>query len=511
MTVDKSSRTKGLSNNSNSKDFLDSFQTTLNNLFSNQADLNQVNLSRGVPPYVLRSARSSSPLSTFIPEEYGGRGGTIAEGLAIMDIASYHSLALSLLLGINGGLFLQPVSKYGTNTLKENILPGVLSDKKLGGLMITEPDYGTDALKMETSYQQHETESYRIRGTKHWAGLTGWADYWLVAARENKGENRLSRDIDLFVCRGDDGVEVEELYENLGLQMLPYGLNKIDAEVPTAYRLSPESSGIRMMQDLLHRSRFQFPGMGMGFLRRTLDEAITHCKNRFVGGKNIFEYDQVQRRLAEIQASRSVCSAMCVYTAENAGIDQNLHEETVAANSIKAVITDLMQDASQSLLQLVGAEGYRKDHIAGRQMIDSRPFQIFEGSNDVLYDQIARGIIKKINRSETNNLFEFLSDYELTTRAANNFEDALDFSLKDSLSQRKMVDLGHAIGRIISIDFVKRLGERGFPDELVKNCTEVLKGWTNEKLLAKGDREQPTAVETQPSHNWLQYVDTYSS
>ena len=31
----------------------------------------------------------------------------------------------------------------------------------------------------------------------------------------------------------------------------------------------------------------QFPGMGMGFLKRMLDEALNQCKKRIVGGKNL--------------------------------------------------------------------------------------------------------------------------------------------------------------------------------------------------------------------------------
>jgi len=53
------------------------------------------------------------------------------------------------------------------------------------------------------------------------------------------------------------------------------------------------------------------------------------------------------------------------------------------ANSVKSVITDYMQSAAQNLLQLMGAKGYKLDHIAGRSLTDSRPFQIFEGSNDI--------------------------------------------------------------------------------------------------------------------------------
>ena len=54
------------------------------------------------------------------------------------------------------------------------------------------------------------------------------------------------------------------------------------------------------------------------------------------------------------------------------------------ANIIKTVSSDLMQESAQTLVQLVGAAAYKLNHIDGRAIVDSRPFQIFEGSNDIL-------------------------------------------------------------------------------------------------------------------------------
>lgn len=116
--------------------------------------------------------------------------------------------------------------------------------------MITEPDYGSDALNMRTSYQTMD-ESYAITGRKHWQGLTGQADYWLVAARKDLGNGELARDVDFFVTNNADEkqrIEVEALYSNLGLYMIPYGMNVINVEVPTYQRLQPESTGINMQE-----------------------------------------------------------------------------------------------------------------------------------------------------------------------------------------------------------------------------------------------------------------------
>src|SRR5690606_39125438 len=99
--------------------------------------------------------------------------------------------------------------------------------------------------------------------------------------------------------------------------------------------------------------------------------------------------DQVQYQLSRIQSAFTICSAMCAHSSNMSGIEHNLASEGIEANSMKAVVTDLMQESAQLLVQLSGAQGYRTTHIGGRGIMDSRPFQIFEGSNEMLYSQIA--------------------------------------------------------------------------------------------------------------------------
>jgi alkylation response protein AidB-like acyl-CoA dehydrogenase len=489
--------------------FRNAFREKLRNVFSRRADFNELSTRRGLPPFVMREIQSLTPLSVFIPEEYGGRGGHVHECQAILATASYESLALSLTLGINGALFLQPLTKYGHDAIKGPVFERFIEDKNMGGLMITEPDYGTDALNMKTSYTK-EDGTYHLQGTKHWAGLTGWADFWLITARRQGGDGELGRDIDFFVAdmnRPEQMVEVEEFYENLGLYMIPYGRNHVDIRVPEEHRLQPESTGIKMMLDTLHRSRIEFPGMGMGFLQRILDEALSHCKERSVGGEPLIHYDQVERRIAEIQAAFTACSAMCLHTSEHAGTENNLAGEALTANSVKTVVTDLMQDAAQSLLQLMGGKGYRLDNVAGRSVVDSRPFQIFEGSNDVLYQQISEAMLKSMRRMKERNLQRFLADHDLTARAVEYFGDALSFEVDQSLSQRKLVELGRALGRIVTMELVIELGDRGFRSDLISNCLQVFRTEVDRLLAGYHRGEQTGIVEDYVDGSaWLDYV-----
>ena len=458
-------------------EFLGQFKNCLKSLFHVENDINQLGLRRGLPSELLGEIMAFNPLATFIPQDFGGRGGQVREGLALASAASYESLALSLTFGINWALFLQPVAKYGAKDVRAVIFDSFLRNQKMGGLMITEPDYGSDALRMKSFFTREE-DTFHLQGTKHWAGLTGMADYWLLTAREKTASGDLMRDIDFFICdtsSGEQQIVVEEFFENLGLYMIPYGRNRIDVRIPNIQRLIPKSSGIKMMLDILHRSRLQFPGMATGFVQRMLDEGLAHCRDRQVGGMNLASYDQVQQRLARLQGSFTICSAMCHYSTERADPANDLSSAGLEANAIKTVATDLMQEASQSLLQLVGAKGYRLDHIAGRGTVDSRPFQIFEGSNDILYIQISEAVLKLMKRAREKNLFTFLSGFDLTCRAVDSLKTWLDFDPGSPLAQRQLVTLGRVFGRIITMGFVLGLGDRGFRSDLITNSLSMLR------------------------------------
>jgi alkylation response protein AidB-like acyl-CoA dehydrogenase len=452
--------------------FLSEYKNKLAHIFKKENETNGDALERGISQDNLTEILKSTPLASFIPSEHGGFGGHTAEALSMLEASSYESLPLSLMMGINGALFLQPIANYGTKEAKNDVFGRVINKGKMGGLMITEPDYGSEALKMQTSVEYNASnQHYSVKGTKHWAGLTGMADYWIMTAREKNSQGELGRDVSFFVHDSrNGGIEVKEYYNNLGLYMLPYGRNKVDINVPASHKLTPKGTGITLMLDLLHRSRLQFPGMGMGFLRRMMDEAVQHCRERLVGGVSLLNYDQVRSRVSQIQSYFTVCSAMCNFTATNVPLTKNTAKMDVEANAIKSVLTDYMQKASQSLLQLTGAKGYRLDHIAGRSTVDSRPFQIFEGSNDILYQQISESIMKAMRKVKSTNLYDFLKGYDLTIQSSDYFKDVLNFEIDTKMSQRKLVDLGRALGRIISMEFTINLGQQGFNKELIDHA-----------------------------------------
>ena len=490
--------------------FIVSFEQTLKDLFDQHGTFDHLSLERGLSDEVRQQIMSSVPLSVAIPSQFGGRGGSVKECLGILSAASYESLALSLTFGINIALFLEPVAKYGHESIKQGIFDRFLTQQNMGGLMITEPSFGSDALNMKTAYQELEA-AYQITGTKHWQGLTGLADYWIIAARHESESGDLRRDIDFFIAdahQEGQKVEVEELFNSLGLYMIPYGRNILNLKVPKTHKLIPQSTGIKMMLDILHRSRLQFPGMGMGFIKRMLDEAIAHCTSRMVGKTNLLGIDQVQYAVSKIQSAYTICSAMCVRSCDISGIQHNLAGEGLEANSMKAVVTDLMHESAQSLVQVSGANGYRLDHVGGRGLVDSRPFQVFEGSNEMLYTQIAEIILRGMKSAKMDNVLDYLSTHPLTLKSHEFFKKELNFVIDKVSIQRKLVDLGRILGRVVCVGYVVDMQDRGYRVDLVDQCVAHVRQEVASLVASFSTQNEASVIaEYQENSKWLQFAN----
>jgi len=185
--------------------------------------------------------------------------------------------------------------------------------------------------------------------------------------------------------------------------------------------------------------------------------------------------DQVQHQITKIQSAFTVCSALCRRSAKHSGIENNLAAEAIEANSMKAYVTDLMQESAQIYMQLCGANGYKAENVGARGIVDSRPFQIFEGSNEMLYTQISEMVLKRMVRLKEMNMSKFLGDYNLTQSAADHFKSILDFKIDLNLPQRKMVDLGKILSRVIAASHVVDLGSKGFRSDLINESIETVK------------------------------------
>lgn len=395
----------------------------------------------------------------FMPVDCGGFFNKYSTGMKIVSSAAYHSLELSLMLGISSSLFLMPVLRWARPETRSRVFADFQKNKLLGGMMMTEPDFGTNIMGISTSFKP-AGDGYVLNGSKHWAGLSGRGEYWLVSARKERENGVLGRDVDFFIVKSDQpGFEFQKFYPAAGLCSISYGLTHYNnVQVPADCKLCGPDTNIRVMYDILNRSRISMSSISNGACRRLLEETTAYANSRIVFGKPVIAYEQAQQRLADIQTASIVCSAACEYTGDlldsHDGPDQFI--EMLTANIVKVVTSDLLQDASHSAVQLYGGQGFRKDHFIGKAFVDSRPFQIFEGSNDILYEAIAAQLMGEARKCGITTLRGVLAQHPLLPVPKLAVDPFGDLPMPSETSQADRVLFAKIVSRYVAIGIVQR-------------------------------------------------------
>ena len=389
----------------------------------------------------------------FIPAAYGGCYQNESTALAAARLISYHSVELGLAVGLTASLFLMPLGRHGSQELQAVVFPDFLKRGCVAGMLATEPGFGTDMTGIQTCFELQEDGNYRIRGLKHWQGLSGRAEYWLLMARQRKpGREELTRDIDFFVLDVPmKGFDFEEKYPSTGLVGIPYGRTRIDVTVPPLRKVSGAKSNLRGFYDIMHRCRTCVTSLAAGMCDRLAEEIDIYVEKRNVFGKPLSQYDQARYRVKEIQACAVVCDWLARYAGDRLEQDQSGLFDGFFANAVKALSTDLMQSAAYSAVQLRGGEGYRRDTYIGRSFVDCRPFQIFEGSNDVLYDALASQYIGEVRKHGWESVEGLFTSRALPQPAAEDFSELMAWDNPIMHNQVARVAFGRQLALLVAM------------------------------------------------------------
>src|SRR5215218_2374921 len=123
-------------------------------------------------------------------EEYGGTGtGTLMLQMAVEEIAkACASSALILMVQELGTL---PVQLFGSDELKERLLPRCASGEWSPAFCLSEPEAGSDPGALRTTAVR-DGDEWVINGTKNWITNASIADFYVVFAITDRESKRAS-------------------------------------------------------------------------------------------------------------------------------------------------------------------------------------------------------------------------------------------------------------------------------------------------------------------------------
>ncbi len=384
-------------------------------------------------------------MRAMIPTAFGGRD-SHEELCQLIESVARYNLPLSMYTMIITTLFVRNVAKYGSETLKEEVLPAFSSEALIGGFALTEPGCGSNLAKMTTVYET-TAAGYELTGEKHWQAFSATADWWLVAAKNKHNE----REFSFFILKREEGFTNVEVYHALGLKAIDYGRNVINAIIPAHRKLNVTAGRLEGAVDMLCASRLSMSAMASGFTARIHEEAAQRVQNRKIGNGILANLGYVQYKLMQLAANHTISRALLVFVTRQTDFRNDLTAHFFEAQAVKTLSTDKMLESALNYQQLCGGEGYRHNspgNTAAYALLDARVYTVFDGTNDLLSQQLAEYCMQ---HAVNGDVVAFLSQFDKTSKGMQhlNFDVAV---LNNNEDHARKVLNGQIIARVFGLN-----------------------------------------------------------
>lgn len=330
-------------------------------------------------PEILYKMGELGLLGLPIPEEYGGAGmdyvslALACEELEYVD--TFMRVAMSVHVGLNSLALLQ----WGTEDQKQRFLVPQAQGEKLGTFGLTEPNAGSDAGSIESTYVQ-DGDSYVLNGSKMWISLADIADHFLVFASydRSKKHNGLTA---FVVERGMPGFTTGTIKGKLGVRAGNTGeLAFNNVRIPLENRVGEEGEGFKIAMSCIDQGRFTVGAGAVGLIRACLDASVKYANERYAFGGEIGRFELVKQMIAKMVANEAASRLLTMQAAElkNRGI-RNTRETSL----MKWYGCDAALEAANDAIQIHGSYGYSNEYPVERFWRNSRGAVIYEGTREI--------------------------------------------------------------------------------------------------------------------------------
>ncbi|MFB0526170.1 MAG: acyl-CoA dehydrogenase family protein [bacterium] len=333
----------------------------------------------------------------YIPEEYGGTGGGVFElCLAVEELCKIDG-GIALVLAATA-LATFPIMLFGSDEQKKKYLPDIAAGKKLAAFALTESGAGSDASAIQTTAKK-EGESYILNGTKCFITNGGEAQVYIVIAMTDKTKG--SRGASAFIVEKDTrGFSFGKKEKKMGIRgSATRELIFNECKIPKENLLGKEGQGFIIALKTFDVSR---PGVGaqaLGIAAGALEDAINYSRERVQFGQSISSFQAIQHLLADMATEVEASRALIYATARMIDNDPKIRVTKEAA-MCKLLASDVAMKVTTDAVQVYGGYGYMREYPMEKRMRDAKITQIYEGTNQIMRNEIALSLIKEAARTK---------------------------------------------------------------------------------------------------------------
>jgi alkylation response protein AidB-like acyl-CoA dehydrogenase len=339
------------------------------------------------PAEVFEKLAEAGFMGLCVPEEYGGGGTDFLSYALLIEEISRADAGVGVTLAVHTSAGTLPILIYGNEDQRARFVPDLARGEKIGCFALTEPTTGSDTAAIEASAERVDG-GYSLSGHKQWVTNGRAAGAMVVFARAPEG-------VTAFVVGMDEaGISFGKHAEKMGVLSATTDDVLLDnVFVPEEGRLGEEGKGLRVALGALDTGRIGIAAQALGIAEAAFRYAVRYASERTTFGKPIAEHQAISFKLADMQ-TKVRAARLLVYEAAWMK-DQGMPHGEAGARA-KLYAAQVANEVTYDAVQVLGGQGYMKDHPVERYYRDARVTEIYEGTSEIQRLVISRSILREL-------------------------------------------------------------------------------------------------------------------
>lgn len=353
-------------------------------------NMNQWDADEYFPVETMKKLGDLGLLGIYIPEQYGGSGFSYLEyATALMELGKVCG-GIGLSVAAHNSLCTGHIYYHGNEEQKKKYLPKLTSGEFIGAWGLTEPNTGSDAMRMKCTAVK-DGDHWVINGAKNWIthGLSGDVAVVLVRTGELLDSNGITA---FIVEKGTPGFSAVKIKDKLGVRASETAELIFDnVRLHESQVIGEVGQGFKQAMHILDGGRISIAALSCGIARGAYEASVKYAKEREQFGQPIGKFQAIGFKLADMATEVEAAELLTFQAADYKNRNQKMTTQGAFA---KYFASEVSVKCGNEAVQIMGGYGFTKEYPAEKFLRDAKLMTIGEGTSEIQKLVISREILK---------------------------------------------------------------------------------------------------------------------